>query len=70
MNIQHNVNLTQATRVYIQRNLNVSLFKDNHKLYEIADIFRLLTDNLIGVDKTDLKTLTNLQYLGTIYITL
>jgi hypothetical protein len=70
MNIQHNVNLTQATRVYIQRNLNVSLFKDNHKLYELADIFRLLTDNLIGVDKTDLKTLTNLQYLGTIYITL
>jgi hypothetical protein len=70
MNIQHNINLTQATRVYIQRNLNVSLFKDNHKLYELADIFRLLTDNLIGVDKTDLKTLTNLQYLGTIYITL
>lgn len=70
MNIQHNINLTQATKFYIQRNLNVSLFKDNHKLYEIADIFRLLTDNLIGVDKTDLKTLTNLQYLGTIYITL
>lgn len=70
MDIQHNIKLTQATKVYIQRNLNVSLFKDNHKLYELADIFRLLTDNLIGVDKTDLKTLTNLQYLGTIYITL
>jgi hypothetical protein len=70
MNIQHNINLTQGTRNYVQNNLNVSLYKDNHRLYEVTDVLRALNDNLIGVDKNDLKTLTKLQYSGTIYITL
>ena len=70
MNIQHNINLSNGTRQYIQRNLNVSLFKDNHRLYEVADILRLLTDNLIGVDKNDLKVLNNLLNSGTTHITI
>jgi hypothetical protein len=70
MNIQHNINLTQGTRNYVQNNLNVSLYKDNHRLYEVTDVLRALNDNLIGVDKNDLKTLTKSQYSGIIYITL
>ena len=70
MNIQHNINLSNGTRQYIQRNLNVSLFKDNNRLYEVADILRLLTDNLIGVDKNDLKVLNNLLNSGTTHITI
>ena len=70
MNIQHNINLSIGTRQYIQRNLNVSLFKDNNRLYEVADILRLLTDNLIGVDKNDLKVLNNLLNSGTTHITI
>lgn len=70
MNIQYNINLSNGTRQYIQRNINVSLYKDNHRLYEVADLLRALNDNLIGVDKNDLKILNNLFASGTIYITI
>lgn len=70
MNIQYNINLSNGTRQYIQRNINVSLYKDNHRLYEVADLLRALTDNLIGVDKNDLKILNNLLYSGTTHITI
>ena len=70
MNIQHNINLSIGTRQYIQHNLNVSLFKDNNRLYEVADILRILNDNLIGVDKNDLKVLNSLLTSGTTYITI
>lgn len=70
MNIQYNINLSNGARQYIQRNINVSLYKDNHKLYEVVDLLRALTDNIIGVDKNDLKILNNLLYSGTTHITI
>ena len=70
MIIQHNINLSIGTKQYIQRNINVSLFNNNHKLYEVADLLRALTNNLIGVDKNDLKVLNNLLHSETMYITI
>jgi hypothetical protein len=71
MIIQHNINLSIGTKQYIQRNINVSLFNDNHRLYEVGVLLRVLNPKeLIGVDKNDLKVLNNLLHSGTTYITI
>lgn len=71
MDIQYNINLTNGTKNFVQRNLNVSLYKDNNRLYEIADLLKALDPKeLIGVDKNDLKVLNNLSKLGTKFISL
>ena len=68
--IEHNVNLSHGTKDFVLRYCNVALYKDNNKLYEIADLLRALTDNVIGVNKRDLVVLNNLHNANVKYINL
>jgi len=68
--IEHNVNLSHGTKDFVLRYCNVSLYKDNIKLYKITDLLRALTDNVIGVNKSDLLVLNNLNKMEIIYINL
>jgi hypothetical protein len=70
MKILHNIILSIGTRQFLQRNVNVSLYQDNHRLYEVAILLSALTDNVIGVDKNDLKVLNNLLESGITHITI
>ena len=68
--IEHNVNLSHGTKDFVLRYCNVALYQDNNKLYEIADLLRALTDNVIGVNKRDLVVLNNLHNANVKYINL
>lgn len=70
-NIKFNPILSSGTIQYIQNNLNVSLFKDNHKLYEVNEVLNLLNPKeVIGINKNDFKTINNLFNLDIKYLTI
>lgn len=70
MNIQYNLGLTIPTKKIILNDCNISLIKDNHKLYCVENLLCFLTTEFIGVNKYDIILLKNLKLDKVTHITI
>ena len=61
MKIQHNLGLTNSTKLIVLKDCNVSLVKDNYNLYSIDNLLHFLTKEFIGVDKNDINLIKTLK---------
>jgi hypothetical protein len=70
MKIQHNLGLTNQTKVIVLKDCNVSLVKDSYNLYCIENLLYFLTKEYIGVDKHDILLIKNLKLHKVTHITI
>ena len=70
MKIQHNLGLTNSTKLIVLKDCNVSLVKDNYNLYSIDNLLHFLTKEFIGVDKNDINLIKNLKLQKITHITI
>ena len=70
MKIQHNLGLTNQTKVIVLKDCNVSLVKDSYNLYCIENLLYFLTKEYIGVDKHDILLIKNLKLHKITHITI
>ncbi len=70
MKIQHNLGLTNQTKVIVLKDCNVSLVKDSYNLYCIENLLYFLTKEYIGVDKHDILLINNLKLHKVTHITI
>jgi hypothetical protein len=70
MKIQHNLGLTNPTKLIVLKDCNVSLVKDNYNLYSIDNLLHFLTKEFIGVDKNDIDLINTLKLYKVTHITI
>lgn len=70
MKIQHNLGLTNPTKLIVLKDCNVSLVKDNYNLYSIDNLLHFLTKEFIGVDKQDILLIKSLKLHKVTHITI
>lgn len=70
MKIQHNLGLTNPTKLIVLKDCNVSLVKGNYNLYSIDNLLHFLKTEFIGVDKNDIDLINTLKLYKVTHITI